>query len=291
MLLRCLPILLAGGCSWLHRGGASPLSPLSVAGDSVLLEVLFVRLPPAEIDRYLPLWNDVDEQQLPIASRQRLAANGFRVGLVASRLPPLLEGLLNQEEVPKPTNAPKPPKPANGERMVDVGKEPTVRGYQRQVRVGEPREIVPGQKDPYPQLTVLIRNDDGDVTGEVFKKAKPMFVERVYPTKDGRVRLELLPEIVYGDPQKQFLPGDDGTLQFQVLPPRKAFDRLRIEATLAPGQSLLIGGRPEHEGSLGSRYFTEPSADGPRQQLLLIRLAQAKDDHLFVDDTADGNGN
>jgi hypothetical protein len=290
-MLRLAPLLLACGCSWLHRSGSSPLTPLSVAGDTVLLEVLFVRLPTAEVDRYLPLWNDVDEQQLSIESRQRLAANGFRVGLVASRLPPLLEGLLNQEDVPKPRNNSNDPKPANGERMVEVGKEPTVRGYQRQVRVGEPREIVPGQKDPHPKLTVLLRNDDGDVTGEVFKKAKPMFVERVYPTNDGRVRLELLPEIVYGDPQKQFLPGDDGTLQFQVVPPRKAFELLRIDATLAPGQSLLIGGRPGHEGSLGSQYFTEPSADGPRQQLVIIRFAQAKDDHLFVDDAPDGIGN
>jgi hypothetical protein len=273
--LGLLALSLAGGCAELRHGAGTPLSPLQVAGDSVLLEVLFVRLPADGQEAYEPLWNEIDEQQLPVEVRQRLEANGFRVGLAAARLPPLLESLLNLGDTP-------PPKV--DEHRVELGKESTIRGWKRQVREGEPREIVVnGQQTPLSRLAVLLRNDDGEVSGEVFHKAKAIFIEKAFPQNGGRVRIELLPEIVYGDPHNEFVPGEGGTFEFRVQSPRKVFDRLRIDATLSPGQILILGGRPEREGSLGSHYFTEQGPDGPRQQLLLIRLAQANRDEPFAE--------
>jgi hypothetical protein len=276
-VLGLLALSLAGGCAGLRHSAGSPLSPLQAAGDSVLLEVLFVRLPPGSQEVHAPLWNDIDEQQFPVEARQRLEANGFRVGLAAARLPPLLEGLLNLGDAP-------PPKA--DEHRVELGTESTIRGWKRQVREGEPREIVvSGQQAPLSRLAVLLRNDDGEVSGEVFHKAQAIFVEKAFPQNDGRVRVELVPEIVYGDPQNRFVPGDSGNFEFRVQSPRKVFDRLRIDVTLSPGQILILGGRPEREGSLGSHYFTEQGSDGPRQQLLLIRLAQANRDDLFAEHT------
>jgi len=255
-VLGLLALSLAGGCAELRHGAGTPLSPLQVAGDSVLLEVLFVRLPADGQEAYEPLWNEIDEQQLPVEVRQRLEANGFRVGLAAARLPPLLESLLNLGDTP-------PPKV--DEHRVELGKESTIRGWKRQVREGEPREIVVnGQQTPLSRLAVLLRNDDGEVSGEVFHKAKAIFIEN-------------------GDPHNEFVPGEGGTFEFRVQSPRKVFDRLRIDATLSPGQILILGGRPEREGSLGSHYFTEQGPDGPRQQLLLIRLAQANRDEPFAE--------
>jgi len=274
-VLGLLALSMAGGCAGLRHGAGSPLSPLQVAGDSVLLEVLFVRLPTGDQETHEPLWNDVDEQQLPVEARQRLEANGFRVGLASARLPPLLEGLLNLGDAP-------PPKA--DEHRVELGTESTIRGWKRQVREGEPGEIVvTGQQSPLPRLAVLVRSDDGEVSGEVFHKAKAIFVEKAFPQIDGRVRIELVPEIEYGDPASQYLPGDGGNFELRVQSPRKVFDRLRIDATLSPGQILILGCRPARDGSLGSHYFTEQGPDGPRQQLLLIRLAQANRDDLFAE--------
>ena len=55
--------------------------------DTVVLEVAFVHLDDNASSAGAELWDEVDEQHLPIDLRRRLQANGLRTGLVEARCP------------------------------------------------------------------------------------------------------------------------------------------------------------------------------------------------------------
>jgi hypothetical protein len=111
-----------------------------------------------------------------------------------------------------------------------------------------------------------------------------LLLARAFPEGDGRVRLEVLPEIEHGDPQRRFEPGD-GMMRVEFGPARERFDTLRLEAVLSPGQTLLLTCVADRPGTLGHHFFTENASDRVVQKLVLVRLAAANYDDLFSPDT------
>ena len=74
--------------------GNNPLEPITMAPDSILLEVFSVRYPYHDAQVNGPLWDEIDEQHFPTDLRRRLSQNGFRVGIVGTHLPLALQRLL-----------------------------------------------------------------------------------------------------------------------------------------------------------------------------------------------------
>jgi hypothetical protein len=101
-----------------------------------------------------------------------------------------------------------------------------------------------------------------------------------YPQGDGRVRIELLPELHYGE-MKQNWAGSQGVLQLQVGRSKLGFEQLAFEATLSPGEFLVIASLPKRPGSIGHYFLTDSTGGKLEQKLLLIRLAQTQYDDLF----------
>ena len=92
-LLPLCALLALCGCHLFRDGatnkltGKSPLAPLVADPQQTQLEVFFVRLPSGDAQAVDALWQEVDEQSLPAEDRRRLSRNGFRAGVIGSRLP------------------------------------------------------------------------------------------------------------------------------------------------------------------------------------------------------------
>jgi hypothetical protein len=271
-LIALLAVLAICGCaSTPLTKGKLPLVPAQMSADSVVLELFFVRFPfgSSEVDD--KLWQEIDEQQLPTDLRERLARNGFRVGLVGGQIPAELSKLLELSDKAAPDRA-------DGAAKVDEqSTEPRVVCRHLQLRAGRRSEIV--ASGVYPQLPVLVW-ESGQVSGRTFEQAQAIFAAKSFPQPDGRIRLELVPEL-YHDQAKQRWVGGQGTLRLDASRPKKVFDDMSLTANLSPGAMLLLSSLPNRQGSIGHHFFTEN--DGHlEQKLLIIRLSQTQHDGLFI---------
>jgi len=265
-----IPSGLAGCATWDESTSEpSELPPMQAAGDSVGLEVGFVRVPVGEETTAAHMWQDADEQHLSPKLRRCLAANGFRCGVLGSHMPEALTRLLQDVDRPPPDEA---------DAAVPVGDGPIVKCRQIHNSPGQRAEVVASR--PRAEMAVL-RCEEGEIRGETYRQAQCLWAVKTFPLGDGRVRLELTPEVHHGQSRNRWV-GEDGVFRLAAGRDRRVLSDLRIEAILAPGQTLMLGGVPDRKG-LGGQFFTEPSeSGGVRDKLLLVRLAQTRYDDLFA---------
>lgn len=262
----CFGLLLAGGCARWHRGGKFELPALQASPGSVAIEIRFVEFPFGQADLNAPLWTEIDEQQMPPEVRKRLEANGFRAGVVGGQIPAALERKLAAELAAQVQTA--------DPNEVNVRKKPAVWGSLKQWKLGDPFKVIAaGEKERLPQLTVLVRNDQGEVLGETFQQVQGYFEGKAFAEPDGRVRLELVPQVEHGEPRNQYVQNREGIYQVDYSPPHEVYQQLAISGKLLPGQTLVLGGVLDRPGSLGYHYFTEELSGRLTQKLILIRLA------------------
>jgi len=265
--------VLAAGCHNVpERVGKSPLKPLRMSPDTVVLDVFFVRFPLGDPEPNGPLWDELDETRWPAELRQKLALNGFRVGLVGGPVPPVpLSKLLELKDKPAPTGA------VQEASRTDFTDEPRVSRRHTPLHCGGRAEIL--ASGPYEELAALVCTPAG-VEGETYKNARTILSAGASLEPDGRVRLKLVPELHYGDP-KPSLVGPPGVLRLEAGQPKRVFHDMTIDTTLRPGQMLVLSSLIQRPGSLG-HYFLTQKADGRLQQkLIVIRLSQTQHDGLF----------
>ena len=94
------------------------------------------------------------------------------------------------------------------------------------------------------------------------------------------MKLNLTPEIEHGELKARW-GGSEGMMIQQTSQDRLILDRLALEATLGPGQSLLVSATPEIKG-LGEYFFSQHAAGTVERRLLVIRYAQTQFDNLFA---------
>ena len=266
-----LAVLVIAGCTTpLPNKGKSPLTTAQMSPDSVVLDIFFVRFPfgdPAANDR---LWGEIDEQQFSAELRDRLMRNGFRVGLVSGQMPIELSKLLELSDKPPPTGE------IEGTKVENLEAEPHVFRQHLQLRSGNRSEIVASEE--YEQLTVLL-NESGQLGGQTYNQAKGILAVKSFPQPDGRVRLELVPELQHGQPRQRWV-GSQGIMRLETSRPTRKFDDMTLTADLAPGAILVLGSLPNRPGSLGHHFFTENNGR-LEQKLLVVRLSGTQHDGLF----------
>ena len=240
--------------------------------DSVVLDVFFVRFPFGDEGTNGPLWEAVDEQHFPSEVRRELVRNGFRLGLVGTQLPTALSELLEMtDQAPAGLET-------SQTRVEELSSAPKVTGWHSQCQAGNPVRIE--ASDVYDELPVLMSEECG-LCGRTYAKAQGMLAITPYQEPDGRVRLEVVPELHYGAPRQRPVVVQGG-FRLEVDRRRQAFDELAFEATLSPGHMIVISSLPNRPGSLGHHFLTQVDSGRKEQKLLVIRLSQTQHDGLFV---------
>jgi hypothetical protein len=247
--------------------GRSPLAPLMASSDAISLEV-FSAPSPLDDPQVEELWKQVDEQTLSPDLRTRLAQNGIRAGVVGPNVPDALAALLKvTDEHITPEERTLVPLQANeGIRLTVM-----------QPRAGERRDLVASQT--YDQMPLLQRVGS-QVEGKTYYKAEGRLALRVSKELDGRARLELTPELHHGE-FKNRVTGDDGMMTWKQERQKLLFDELKLSATLAPGQMLVVSCRSDRPGSIGHYFFTQSGGEQTMQKFFVLRIAQAAADRSF----------
>ena len=244
------------------------LPPARMSADSVVLEFMFVRMPVSEAAAYEEIWSAADEQGLDVELRRQLADNGFRCGVLGQDLPAVLRDKLAESAT------------SLEERSEDIGTsdvEVDRTARRKQCRAGRRAKIVVSRT--HEDLSVLTR-EGGAVRGRLVEKAQCLFALKPYPQGDGRVKIDVTPEVEHGEVKSQWV-GGNGTMMQRMGKERIVLDPLRIVTTLAPGQSLLLSATEEAHG-LGDHFFVETAGGTVERTLLLVRVAQTQHDDLFA---------
>jgi len=280
-----LTLLLAAGC-WqplTKRPGQAFLKGPRLPPDSVVVEVLAFHFRRDDSALYAAVWQEVNEQALAGAVRRCLAENGFRSGIVTGHLPRAVEQALELGSQPSPDQGPD----ASQMNVIKFDGRPTVRVQQMRLPARRRWEIA--ASDVYASVAPLYR-EDGQLQGETFELGQGMFAVKAMPENDGRVRLELVPELHYGEAQRRYTT-TEGVLNLELGRPRKSFTKLTQEVVLSPGDFYVLGSAQDRPGSLGDYFFTVESGGNRHAKLIFIRLAHTQNDGLFlpaVDRAAEG---
>jgi hypothetical protein len=266
--------ILSAGCARLATQPEEPskLPPARMSADSVVLEVAFVRLPAVDRAAYDAIWDQADEQHFPAELRRELAANGLRAGLLGQQLPGELRSLLDATQNVLEDRS----------EDVETSDAEVNRAPRRmQCRSGRRAKILVSKT--FPSLSLLLC-EEGQVRGHQLAEAQCLLALKAYPQGDGRVKLDITPEVEHGQLKTQWV-GTEGSLMQRVGRDKLVFDRLRLDATLTPGQVLLVSNTAEIKGP-GEPFFAETAGGTVERTLLVVRVAQTQLDDLFTPDHA-----
>jgi len=269
----CALLPLGIGCAPLdlHPESKTPLAQPKLSSGAVVLDIYFVRFPFADAEANHDLWQEIDEQRFPADLRQRLADNGFRAGVVGGHIPDRLAKLMEVKDEASPTTE---------VTTSDFAAQPKVVVRHLQAGAGVREEVASHQ---VASMTPLLVSEDGTLQGKTFINGQGVFALRTQPQPDGGVRLELSPEVQFGEPKPHFVAGGAGASEFRLETgrPKEVFDSMRLETSLGPGEMLVLTSLPERSASLGHQFFVESAGGGTEQKLLIIRVAQTQHDALF----------
>jgi hypothetical protein len=240
---------------------------------TIHLEVLFMRCERHDTSAGDLLWDVVDEQALDADVRRRLNANGLRAGIVTGELPAALAERFAAA--------------GNDTSTTDIaGVDAALARRLLQVLPGKRCELVTAAHLP---SLVMMEQCEGEVHGATYYDATPQLAIEARPAADGRVRLELVPEIKHGPVEKSWV-GEDGMFRLETGQRRHRIEHLGIDVSLPSGGLLLIGCDGEAGASVGDGLLGD-QADGPRStmRVLAIRPLARGVDPVFAMPTAASN--
>jgi len=247
------------------KGGIEKLlRPMTTSPESVTLEVFHARIPLEQDGKADGLWDGVDEQCFDVELRRRLVANRLRAGVVGGTLPPILADLLELKgETPK----------LSAERVISgVTAVPQVTRRVVQVNRREPTSVHASELRDEAQILV---NDHGGFHGRTYRQVEAVYTLKARAVDGQRATVQLIPELAHGDLKNRYAGSDQMLFVMTPSREREVFDRLALEATLSPGEVLVLGSLPDAGSSLGGMFHTAVSDGRQERKLILIRLLES----------------
>lgn len=278
LLTASLLCSIAGGCAtWSSESDKEPdglrMPVRRMSPDSVVVETVLVRFPSGSEKALHDIWARVHESGFDIAHRRLLDQNGLRAGVLLGELPRAIREQLSSTSLEQSTDA-----------LEHAGLAADVDNKMRQLqcRAGRRKELIVKRplSDP---LTVLMAFEDKRLVGETYQGASLLFDLRAIPHGDGTATVQLTPEIQHGEHRQTFVSTEFG-IRPEVNRQQSSWERLKLQATLSPGQILIVSTTSPPK-SLGEAFFVTKTADKSHQNvLLLLRLADTQLDELFAAD-------
>ncbi len=273
---RWLPAMLVAliggaGCQLVGTGtltGASP-SAISPAADTkhptraMSVEVLFVRCS-ADDGLTESIWDHVDEQAIGSDVARALNANGVRAGIVSGHLPAEFERRLAS---------------AADDEIAEVSTiDPSRSRRLLQLLPGRRSELLTASRV---ESLVMFERHAGEVVGNTFHDATPLWSIEARPAADGRIRFSLVPEVKHGPVEKEWI-GEDGMFRLETGQRRHRMDHLTIDVMLPPGDSLFIGTAGDAATTVGDGLLRDRPSGTTR--LMVVRPMARSVDPVFADD-------
>ena len=240
---------------------ASPLAALEKAPTQTELEVVFVRIPPRDLEATNRLWQEVDELAIDAKFRRELHKNGFRVGVVGTQTSGEIQKILQTAHQAR----------TNKVVLEDFGNLQSTHAISRKIF------LQPGQQSELLASSVqkefqMLEMHDGELIGQTLSDGQAQFIVEIRDVNDEQVALRLTPEIHFGAFHNEYVPGE-GMFQLQTSREKKRLPRLQVDADLHQGQILIVGPQANQPGSLGHRFFNEQAADKSISKIMIIRLS------------------
>ena len=238
----------------------SPLAALEKAPTQTELEVVFVRIPPRDLEATNMLWQEVDELAIDAKFRRELHKNGFRVGVVGTQNSGEIQKILQTAHQAR----------TNKVALEKFGNLKSTHAISRKIF------LQPGQQSELLASSVqkefqMLEMHDGELIGQTLSDGQAQFIVEIRDSNDEQVALRLTPEIHFGAFHNEYVPGE-GMFQLQTSREKKRLPRLQVDADLHQGQILIVGPQANQPGSLGHRFFNEQAADKSISKIMMIRL-------------------
>lgn len=265
-------LLAAAGCAPLNVPLSEVLPRHRMSPQAVALDIMTVSLPDDATSE--ALWNQIDEQQLTPDQRRRLEQAGLRVGLIAGQMPVELERVLGITSTPDDRRLP---------QAVATDDETAAQIRHMQLRLGGDHHgtiLASSVHEELPLLCARQGRHGAELTGQTYRQAQGEFRVAARQLDDGRISVEMTPELVHGDVGMQYT-ATDGVLRPQPGRPKIVYDELKCSLPMAAGQMLVVGPSAERRGALGQAFLSQQIGGRPHQKLLIVRLAQTQFDALF----------
>ena len=253
--------LVATGCSYWKKpsGEKFGLSQAEVATDAISLDVLVAQLTEDKFEDFNEVWKSVDTLKIDLQTRKKLDANGIRAGILPSAQGLKIRKLFEASEIRAEELD------SWQQRVHDKGllrRESPVKLFKRiQNQAGSEHLIQ--VSDTWPQQSWVVHGTDERIVG-VGEQVEAAFELTTFPSRDGSLKLQLIPQILHGLARPQFdVEGDQFLLKSKKA--ELALNELTIRLALQPGETLIVAATSDFS-DLGRLFFR------PGQPLLLQDL-------------------
>jgi hypothetical protein len=247
------------------------MQPAAASPDSVTVEIFIARIPAEEDERAQQFWSQVDEQVLDADLRRQLVANGLRAGVVGAPPPEELSNLLRLDGEAKPEK--------DGQVITADSATPLVMRRMLQIRRGDQKPIQ--VSEPRDEAQVLI-SDSGRVGGRTFQNVHGVYSLQADSIPGQRVHVRLTPELDYGEMRMRYSGGQQGIMLKTLAQEREVFDRLTVNADLAPGEFLILCSLPDAKSSLGGVMHAASRAGREERKLIVVRPMQVPPSEILA---------
>ena len=278
-LTGCLALgcALAAGCQVFvqppEKALDSLLQPIKAAPDSVSLEVFQARIPLDQDKKADAVWDLIDEQKFGADLRRKLVANGLRAGIVSGSLPEDLATLLEVDG--------QAAEDSGAQVITDQSAMPRVTRSVMRGKRQESRSIQVSEQRAEAQILI---SDNGSFGGKTFRKVQGVYSLQAELVPGQRAKVRVTPELHHGDMKPRYSGNStQGILMSITSQEREIFDELAMEATLGPGELLVVGCLPNAKTSVGGLFHTASVSGKDERKLILVRLAHVPPSEILAE--------
>ena len=242
-----------------QQATAFKLPMLTAPRDSVEVDIVFVDRPVSDPLLGKTLWREIDQVgTLSAEQRGAIREAGLLVGHVGSTPPDALQALLNLTDEDQERQR----REANGIPNATARRVALTGGSDSEIWSNEPvaqRSVTLSGRKPL-ELT--------NVRGLLRLKA-----ER---SQDGWARLDFTPELHHGQTGTRPFAGAAGWMYRTTQEVIPCYSQ-HFSANLNVGEMLVLTCDRERTGTLGESLFQFEDSAGPKQRLVVVRLAELRE--------------